>query len=203
MEWYLGKFMATARVARDKTWHKITKGYWSGGKPTRMSPEHSMWTELRSFWDHEPTLVCPGLYLGNACHAANWKLLQDLNITCIVNVTDEISDYFKDNSPLEYKRIPILDNDNADIKEFLEPSFTFLSEKLNAFENGKGGATLVHCLVGSSRSATIVVYYLMRSGGLSTEQALNQLKSLRPIVNLNTRFLTPLQENSKKKEERS
>lgn len=207
MEWFWNQIIGTARVTRDKTWHKLTKAQWGNNtKPIRMAPDHSFWKELESFLDHTPTLVVPGLYLGNACHAANWNLLQTLGISSILNVTDEISNYFEGNSEIQYKRIPILDDSQADISEFLEPAYHFLAEKIQAFQENKksgkgeaGGATLVHCFMGSSRSASIVIYYLMRSSGLTMDQALNQVKTLRPIVNLNTRFLAPLVQQNRAK----
>ena len=47
---------------------------------------------------------------------------------------------------------------------------------------------LVHCKVGKSRSASIVITYLMNRFGLNFDSALNFVVSKRPIVNPNRGF---------------
>ena len=51
---------------------------------------------------------------------------------------------------------------------------------------------LVHCFMGSSRSATIIIAYLMRYKGYGYRDALNFIKEKRSVVNLNTDFYEQL-----------
>jgi hypothetical protein len=55
-----------------------------------------------------------------------------------------------------------------------------------------GGAVLVHCYQGISRSATIVISYLMRSCGLPLRDALAAVVAARPVVRPNDAFLKQL-----------
>ena len=50
---------------------------------------------------------------------------------------------------------------------------------------------LVHCIAGVSRSATIVMAYLMKSQGMTLQQAHRLVKSKRPIVNMIQSRYTP------------
>jgi protein-tyrosine phosphatase len=58
-------------------------------------------------------------------------------------------------------------------------------------EQGKHyGSVLVHCNKGVSRSASFVIGYLMKTGGLRLDAALELLKSKRSIVQPNDSFMT-------------
>lgn len=59
-----------------------------------------------------------------------------------------------------------------------------------AQEDEKG--VIVHCAAGVSRSASIVIYYLMKRYGYSYQAALSYLKSKRSIVSPNLSFATQL-----------
>ena len=65
----------------------------------------------------------------------------------------------------------------------------------NAFiEDGlsKDGAVLVHCYRGRSRSATVIVAFLMQKHGYSAERALAKVKSKREIIQPHHSFLAQL-----------
>ena len=55
-----------------------------------------------------------------------------------------------------------------------------------------GGNILVHCFMGSSRSATLVVLYLMKNHHMTFDDAYKFIKEKRNIVNLNTKFAQEL-----------
>ena len=52
----------------------------------------------------------------------------------------------------------------------------------------------VHCFMGSSRSATLVVCYLMRKHNMTFDDAYALLKGKRKIVNLNVVFAKELKD---------
>lgn len=52
----------------------------------------------------------------------------------------------------------------------------------------KDGKVFVHCYAGVSRSATIVIAYLMFEHGLSYSAAIKLVKSKRPFINPNDGF---------------
>lgn len=53
---------------------------------------------------------------------------------------------------------------------------------------------LVHCLMGRSRSAAMVLGYLVAHHGLTLEEALYQLRQARPHVQPNRGFLRQLRD---------
>lgn len=51
-----------------------------------------------------------------------------------------------------------------------------------------GGVVLVHCLAGASRSASVVIAYIMKELGLTYAAARTHVTRARPIVQPNTGF---------------
>ena len=51
--------------------------------------------------------------------------------------------------------------------------------------------------MGSSRSATIVILYLMIKHNMTLEKAIHFIKQKRDIININTTFLTDLRDYQK------
>jgi predicted protein tyrosine phosphatase len=62
------------------------------------------------------------------------------------------------------------------------------------FINKTEGAVLVHCMAGISRSATIVIAYLMSEKRLSFQDAYDHVKKRRRIVRPNDGFIRQLRE---------
>jgi len=62
----------------------------------------------------------------------------------------------------------------------------------------KGGKVLVHCLIGKSRSVSIVIAYFILNMGYSYEKAYNHVKIRRFIAEPNYGFAKQLMELGKK-----
>lgn len=60
------------------------------------------------------------------------------------------------------------------------------------------GNVLVHCRMGISRSATLVIAYIMRKYKCGYEKAFNKVKDRRKIVNPNSGFVIQLKKYDKK-----
>ena len=97
------------------------------------------------------------LYLGAAHHARNVELLDQLRITYVLNVaaheirTEELyGDRYK------CMRVSMEDDEAFNISEHMDGALGFVDD---ARANGAG--ILVHCAAGVSRSATVVIAYLM------------------------------------------
>jgi dual specificity MAP kinase phosphatase len=117
-----------------------------------------------------PSRILPYMYLGNLCHANNPTLLQELGITRILSVGEpvtwskEVLDDWGQDNLLFIDRV----QDNG-----VDPLTDEFERCLKFIERGKrdGTATLVHCRVGVSRSATICIAEVMNELGLSFPRA--------------------------------
>lgn len=65
--------------------------------------------------------------------------------------------------------VPLKDTPDENILRVLRPCFEFIDE------GRQRGTVLVHCMAGRSRSAAIVIAYLMRTFGLSLKEAMASL----------------------------
>ena len=53
---------------------------------------------------------------------------------------------------------------------------------------------LIHCVLGMSRSASLVIYYLMKEKGWDYDTCINKILEKRPFVNPNAGFIQQLKE---------
>lgn len=105
-----------------------------------------------------PTHIVDNIYLGSAINAASYYMLRNLGIKIIINVTNEISDYYPDE--FTYVRIPVYDDNKQSIKDYLDNTVETLNKYSRPLSNDNN--ILVHCFMGASRSVSIVLYYLIK-----------------------------------------
>lgn len=135
--------------------------------------------------------VSPRLYISGSQVARNFEWLRMHGITHIVNCANELPNYYPSN--FYYMRLNMFDRSNEDIRHTLEPSKKFIDVALADPNN----AVLVHCHMGMSRSATIVLYYLMGKIEGPKESVLDyalwQLRSKHSVANPNRGYMKQLQ----------
>jgi dual specificity MAP kinase phosphatase len=129
------------------------------------------------------------MYLGNLNHANNPALLKEVGITRILSVGESISwsqaqvEAWGPANLLFVDRVQ--DNGVDSLMEEFERCLSFI-------ERGKldGQATLVHCRVGVSRSATICIAEVMKERGLSFPRAycFVRARRLNVIIQPHLRF---------------
>ncbi len=109
----------------------------------------------------------------------NYKLDQ-LGITMIINVTNDVSDVMG-----EWKnvKIPIMDDPRENIYKYFDSMYVLIENELN-----NGGRVLVHCYAGISRSATIVISYLMRKFKCCKKVVYTYIISHRDVIHPNDGF---------------
>jgi atypical dual specificity phosphatase len=129
--------------------------------------------------------VLPGLYLGAATSASNSEWLRSHGITHILNVGASPTRHQV--TGVRYLNLNISDRPSADIASLFGVGADFIRDTL-----ASGQTVLVHCHAGVSRSPTIVAAYLMRTYGLSAEQALLHISKARPVIRPNVGFLRQL-----------
>ncbi len=81
-------------------------------------------------------------------------------------------------SARRYRRLPIYDNTGQSITSYLPGCFQFIKEGHHY------GNVLVHCVQGVSRSASVVVAYVMKERRMGLEEALEFCRRSRPQVRL-------------------
>tara|TARA_B100000242_G_C42806666_1_gene375103 strand:+ start:10 stop:468 length:459 start_codon:yes stop_codon:yes gene_type:complete len=121
-------------------------------------------------------IIIPNIFLGNYNSSQNLDFLEKNNIKLIINCTRNIP--FLEEYNCEKIRIPIDDNrifKNNDILDHLD-----VLKKINQYKE-KNENVLVHCRMGSQRSANIVMLYLMKYANLEFEFATQLIKQKRPI----------------------
>ena len=129
-----------------------------------------------------PNHIIDHIYLGSGIHAMNRGILDQFEIQGILNVTQELPQYFTD-SDFSYLQLPVRDTRDAFLLNHYEKAFQFFEDCQKNQKN-----VLVHCYMGSSRSASTIIYYMIRKHGYQFDEAFQYLKERRPHVNLNTNF---------------
>lgn len=138
---------------------------------------------------NEPSLVLePFLYLGGSYGNRNAPLLYYLGITHVLNMAIELPmnpDLY--NNRFKLKHIAAHDTDRYNIRKDFETAFQFIDDA-----RSMGSKVLVHCMMGISRSATIVIAYLMNRFGMSLPQAYSYVKGKRQEIGPNRHFMRTL-----------
>ena len=127
------------------------------------------------------------LLTGSQDVASDLDLLIKYSVTHIINVAAVIGNFFPDK--FTYKKINIYDRPHVDIVQYFPACFTFIDEAI-----AKKGCVLVHCNAGISRSASIVIGYLMNRKQMTFEEAFKLVKDKRPATRPNDGFLKQLKE---------
>jgi protein-tyrosine phosphatase len=132
--------------------------------------------------------ILPGkLYLGNVLNVNRLSWLNQHNIQTIVCVAgrSDVTIHDEIRACKTVHQFEIIDNESQILS--FEPILQLIDESL-----ANGGAVLVNCAVGISRSASFVIAYLMKTQKLSLDQAFAFVKRARPKINPNRFFMTQL-----------
>ncbi|NXD63370.1 DUS26 phosphatase, partial [Eolophus roseicapillus] len=131
--------------------------------------------------------VWPGLYLGDQDIAANRRELAHLRITHILNASHSKwrggAEYYE-GTGIRYLGIEAHDSPSFDMSPYFYPAADFIHQALNEGRPcvSPPGRILVHCAVGVSRSATLVLAYLMIRHHMPLVEAIKTVKDHRGII---------------------
>ncbi|XP_067399905.1 dual specificity protein phosphatase 26 [Emydura macquarii macquarii] len=165
----------------------------SSRSPSRTTQEDSQSHPILSVFELERLLytgktacnhadeVWPGLYLGDQDIAANRRELSRLHITHILNASHSRwrggAEYYE-GTGIHYQGIEAHDSPGFDMSPYFYPAADFIHQALSK----SGGRILVHCAVGVSRSATLVLAYLMIHHHMTLVEAIKTVKDHRGII---------------------
>jgi predicted protein tyrosine phosphatase len=139
--------------------------------------------------DFQVALVLPGLCMGSQDVTQDNDILKKHSVTHILSLGTK--PILLDEA-LSHMYIPVLDLPETNIISSLDQCFTFID---NAIQSG--GCVFIHCNAGISRSASVVIAYLMRTECMNYQQAFLHLKKRRSVVNPNPGFVQQLKDYEK------
>jgi len=140
--------------------------------------------------DDFPTQILDFLFIGNEQSARDTDALTALGVGRILNMAAEIPDHHTGSEP-KFIRL------RAELSDFaFDPLLDFLPRGVQFIDDGRTewtlnianaaglrhGAVLVHCRAGRSRSAAMVVAYIMYHLGYRLEQAVEFVTRKRPSM---------------------
>ena len=149
------------------------------------------------YYSH-PSQILNWMFLGNFKNANNIDEIRQFKIKYILNCAIEVE---VQNIPIDIKycHLPLTDSNTTDITQYFEQAFNLIE-----LARKKREKILIHCKLGISRSASIIIGYLIKYLGYTASSALTFLKTKRSKVNPNPGFISQLNayENNIKKLQR-
>ena len=128
--------------------------------------------------------ITPDLYMGNSSSSTNVSKLKELGIKKVLSVMDCGSPKYNDKDNIIHKTVSVCDISSQNIIKYFGECLNFIKGKEKV---------LVHCMAGASRSATIVIAFLMWDQKMTYHKALTLVKDKRFIVFPNPGFRDQLQ----------
>lgn len=134
--------------------------------------------------------IIPNLYLTSVYGATKENILKK-GITLLVNAAQELP---KQELPgVESIKLFLDDTPYANIGVY----FDRIADKIHEHISGRGGRVMVHCVLGVSRSTSLVIAYLMKYRGMSMKSGFDLVSSRRPCVRPNPGFWRQLADYEK------
>lgn len=103
-----------------------------------------------------------------------------------MNVTREIDNFFP--GMFDYLNVRVYDDEKTDLLKHWDNTFKYINKARN-----EGSKVLVHCKMGISRSASVVIAYAMKAFNWNFDRALKHVKTKRSCIKPNTNFLNQLE----------
>jgi hypothetical protein len=135
----------------------------------------------------EPTEVLPNLYIGPFESCVSIDELKKRNITNVIIAGKLINKYQHDG--IEYLELLIDDS----LEEDISYHFVIANKFIN---DNNTGNTLVYCYSGISRSASIIISYLMEKMMMTYDEAFAFLKEKKANIQPNSNFEEQLRKRS-------
>jgi predicted protein tyrosine phosphatase len=127
-----------------------------------------------------------GLYLGDISAANDLESLAKHNIRCVLTVAEGTGLKYSRENVNFHEIYNVKDMEDFDISQYFDESFEYLER------HRRYTSILVHCFAGVSRSATLVIAYLMRKNNWGYDRAFAFVKEKRNRICPNSGFVKQL-----------
>ncbi|OAA72209.1 Dual specificity phosphatase, catalytic domain protein [Cordyceps fumosorosea ARSEF 2679] len=152
----------------------------------RLAPEPQAQARARAYAAPEASIseIRPHLFIGNIYSSYRREALEPNHITAILSILDArhalwSSQRVRRLVPEEnHLYVPCLDNSTMNLLPFMARVCDFIDKHATA---GADSNVLVHCQAGVSRSAAVVVAYLMRRDGMALDDAIEAVRERRRV----------------------
>jgi len=133
--------------------------------------------------DDIPALIIEHLFLGSQ-DCCDLVVLEQYNIRHVLSLGVD--------APVKsinktYMFVKILDLEVVDLHQYLSQCISFIDNAINSKKN-----VLVHCNAGVSRSASVILAYLIVKNNLTFDDAYLMVKTARPCIKPNDGFMIQL-----------
>lgn len=131
-----------------------------------------------------PDHIIDNIYLGSQKSGIDLDQLSKLNIQYVLTLGKGMKVNF---DQIIYKIIEIDDSLEQDLSNYIKEALDFICESQRNHSN-----ILVHCVSGISRSASIVIVYMMNKYKMNYDQAHSAVKLKRACIRPNSNFIEQL-----------
>lgn len=130
------------------------------------------------------SLIIENLYLGSQDDAFSSEFMSE-RPTAVLNVAAEVPR--TPHTTVDYLHLPLRDTANQELLDSIIQANEFIERNRKL-----GVRVLVHCFAGISRSASIVIAYLMQLHNMTFSETHEFVKKKRPVINPNMSFVFKL-----------
>jgi protein-tyrosine phosphatase len=125
--------------------------------------------------------ITDNVYISDFPSACNINRLKDDGITHILCAILSLDPIYPND--FTYKNVHVRDVSHENLTQYFDECVDFIDSAVKS-----GGKVLVHCSYGISRSASIVIAYLMKKHAMTYDEAYDYVKSHRDIIEPNDGF---------------
>lgn len=139
--------------------------------------------------------ITPWLYLSADPAARDLEMLRSAGITNVLNAAGMVCSNYHSDKGVDYRTFYLIDGPTEDIDSVAYDAIEYLDSATDLA--GTGGSpqphrALIHCWQGVSRSAALVILYLMFRRNMDYDSAYQYVRERRPIARPNVGFMCQL-----------
>ncbi|KAL4447030.1 hypothetical protein ABPG74_013882 [Tetrahymena malaccensis] len=146
----------------------------------------SNWIVINQMITNQENASIGNLFLGNIWSAKSLEILNKYNIRTVLSICDFCDLNFDENNQINHFIIEAKDEPNYDLKQDIDKCLDLIDTFLQTSN------ILVHCQMGKSRSASIVIAYFMKKYQINFDSAYQQVLKLKPDIKPNNGFILQL-----------